>query len=694
LSDSGSEHTSHACAMHTSPPPRHHDTVAVADDAFAPETEIPLAFSAFKPFKEPLPPSRSPAPPPILTPDDAIQLFTLTSPQSNTPTLICTPVHRRRNTTILSPKSINIHPTPSSPSYRTSCLTQPRIRPLSRTSSFATLAPLPSSRSAHRTPIDHERTLKRSADSMTRLLISDDTENTNSSDSDAPPNPASHSKRRRDAKSCQRRASRRHRLPRSPSYLKAQPRELVPSSPCPSFGHSLMLKPSNLSLRSPLARSLPRRGRVDSQSSSSSTESSCTTDRFPKKNEWNRCSLSGGPDSEDEEPPGKFAGSIASSTHYRSNTPIPDVDDSDLVTPQMHPTPASNWPSHPESPSREDVDRFIIQALTTSATGGCQDKRMPHTPVKRQPFLTQSARRPWMSVGRLNTETIQNPDGGLFGKARKSMPNALPSFTTFATPFRRHPTVISRNNITYPEMSPTDSRSVQTPTTPAFQPQLLQRFDSGSSFGSDGSFYGTPTRPKGHRMSLIATQHPSPHSIFVTTTAYYQRSEKAPSAHIADSPSPSPTKSGRLEKEFEVLDEIGTGQFGDVIKVRSKAGCAAPKSPGTEYALKRTQRFEGQKSRRVLLFFFCPFDALIMEDFHRARLMEESSILKKLCSEVAHRNVAKYIDSWEEDNMLFILTELYPLGNLAHFLSEYGTRFERLEEVRCWKILADLSSVC
>jgi len=72
--------------------------------------------------------------------------------------------------------------------------------------------------------------------------------------------------------------------------------------------------------------------------------------------------------------------------------------------------------------------------------------------------------------------------------------------------------------------------------------------------------------------------------------------------------------------------------------------------------------------------------------------MEEASILKKLCATVAHRNVVTYIDSWEEDNTLCILTELYPLGNFAHFLSEYGTRFERLEEVRCWKILADLSS--
>jgi hypothetical protein len=73
--------------------------------------------------------------------------------------------------------------------------------------------------------------------------------------------------------------------------------------------------------------------------------------------------------------------------------------------------------------------------------------------------------------------------------------------------------------------------------------------------------------------------------------------------------------------------------------------------------------------------------------------VEETSILKKLCATTTHRNVVKYVDSWEEDKMLFILTELYPLGNFAHFLSEYGVRFERLEEVRCWKILADLSSV-
>lgn len=73
--------------------------------------------------------------------------------------------------------------------------------------------------------------------------------------------------------------------------------------------------------------------------------------------------------------------------------------------------------------------------------------------------------------------------------------------------------------------------------------------------------------------------------------------------------------------------------------------------------------------------------------------MEEATILKKLFSENPHRNVVTYVDSWEEDNTLFIMTELYGLGNFAHFLSEYGNKYGRLEQVRCWKILADLSSV-
>lgn len=59
-----------------------------------------------------------------------------------------------------------------------------------------------------------------------------------------------------------------------------------------------------------------------------------------------------------------------------------------------------------------------------------------------------------------------------------------------------------------------------------------------------------------------------------------------------------------------------------------------------------------------------------------------------------HPNVLAYIDSWEEDEALFIQTELCEKGNLARFLWRYGQKFPRLDEARVWKIVVDLSRVC
>lgn len=58
-----------------------------------------------------------------------------------------------------------------------------------------------------------------------------------------------------------------------------------------------------------------------------------------------------------------------------------------------------------------------------------------------------------------------------------------------------------------------------------------------------------------------------------------------------------------------------------------------------------------------------------------------------------HPNVLAYIDSWEQDEALYIQTELCDLGNFARFLWEYGRVFPRLDEARVWKIIVDLSDV-
>lgn len=85
----------------------------------------------------------------------------------------------------------------------------------------------------------------------------------------------------------------------------------------------------------------------------------------------------------------------------------------------------------------------------------------------------------------------------------------------------------------------------------------------------------------------------------------------------------------------------------------------------------------------------------------RLRLREEVDVLKHLSqaaqfshsADGRHPNVLAYIDSWEEDEALYIRTELCESGNLARFLWEYGRVFPRLDEARVWKVIVDLSHV-
>ena len=77
----------------------------------------------------------------------------------------------------------------------------------------------------------------------------------------------------------------------------------------------------------------------------------------------------------------------------------------------------------------------------------------------------------------------------------------------------------------------------------------------------------------------------------------------------------------------------------------------------------------------------------------RRRLFEEVDILKHLAQAGQHPNVLSYIDSWEQDEALYIRTEFCALGNFARFLWEYGRAFPRLDEAKVWKIVVDLSHV-
>ncbi|KAH9037052.1 hypothetical protein EDB85DRAFT_1861729 [Lactarius pseudohatsudake] len=137
---------------------------------------------------------------------------------------------------------------------------------------------------------------------------------------------------------------------------------------------------------------------------------------------------------------------------------------------------------------------------------------------------------------------------------------------------------------------------------------------------------------------------------------------------------------GRFEREFVEIGEAGSGEFGKVMKVRRQSNGTGTGQSGHISAVKKSKRFEGVR--------------------HRLRLREEVEILQHLFSTYSavngpgtrHPNVLGYIDSWEQDDALYIQTELCEFGNFAHFLWEYGRTFPQLDEARVWKIIADLSN--
>jgi hypothetical protein len=80
---------------------------------------------------------------------------------------------------------------------------------------------------------------------------------------------------------------------------------------------------------------------------------------------------------------------------------------------------------------------------------------------------------------------------------------------------------------------------------------------------------------------------------------------------------------GRFERDFDEIEEVGSGEFGKVMKVKSKNG-----SDGVVSAVKRSKRFEGAKHRYVKSYYFfgrdvslgdsCYFDTLKRVPYSRS----------------------------------------------------------------------------
>lgn len=120
---------------------------------------------------------------------------------------------------------------------------------------------------------------------------------------------------------------------------------------------------------------------------------------------------------------------------------------------------------------------------------------------------------------------------------------------------------------------------------------------------------------------------------------------------------------GRFERDFTLVQALGSGEFSCVWKVRCKAD-------GELWAVKTGRPYTGARNR--------------------LRQLEEVSILRQL-SALQHPHVVQYSESWEQAGRLYIRTELADCGDLATYLLSLGDT-GGLDEGRVWKALVELTS--
>lgn len=418
----------------------------------------------------------------------------------------------------------------------------------------------------------------------------------------------------------------------------------------------------------------------------------------------------------------------------RASTSVNTVSDAEdaaaLITPGIEPDASSGWPVHVAGEFAMDVDMpdfsddggahsakvdgFIKRTLAAGGKASSGDgggkKPVPGTPVKKAK-KTIAGVRPWQSA-------VTNKVGLNFGveppgqnerkKGRKSLPaifaNAMASSpdgdeaTDSEGEGEESPSLAGGRESRYTGVG-LGRPSVKQSTSR--MPWLMRRSSSGMISSGSESTLGTPTRTDKKTMRLSplvksrkfdksspsarSASSSSTSSIATLNSPTTHRGPHANAAPRAFTPiqhafdSMQEPRSGRFEREFVQIDEIGSGQFGKVIKVRRRDGG----NDGELSALKKSKRFDGSR--------------------HRLRVREEVDILEHLSIKASrtcgstggvarHPNVLAYLDSWEEDEVLYIQTELCDMGNFGNFLWEFGRSYAYLDEGRMWKVIVDLSS--
>lgn len=160
---------------------------------------------------------------------------------------------------------------------------------------------------------------------------------------------------------------------------------------------------------------------------------------------------------------------------------------------------------------------------------------------------------------------------------------------------------------------------------------------------------------------------------------YFPNFSNRPSLDLSNAHTTSVDSS--LSARFNKVDLIGTGEFSTVYRV-SEPPQSSPyhqvyvnNRPSSRNSIKESV-WAVKKSRHP---YTGPKD--------RLRKLNEVEILKVLGR--AEHNVG-FVDSWENDQHLYIQTEFCEEGTLDAFLGEMGAK-ARLDDFRIWKIMLELS---
>ncbi|KIK67257.1 hypothetical protein GYMLUDRAFT_156166 [Collybiopsis luxurians FD-317 M1] len=397
-----------------------------------------------------------------------------------------------------------------------------------------------------------------------------------------------------------------------------------------------------------------------------------------------------------------------------------DIEDG-LVTPGVGPRSSSAWPDAVivngsddtacDLPhTGQDVDAFILRTLAAAAKGAHEVKKAPGTPVKKSKVSYLAGQRPWQSAVARKVGFGVHAEEKTKKVPRKSMPAAFPSLGRKNSKSLLDPSTDSDSEY---DDSPSNRKEKYVGLGIGFPslskdgaPRnrwLMRRSSSGAfSSGSESmSVVGTPTRPRGldrlrpsgspnlpiqfspskNRLNLSPARSASSSSnssvtspsilrkLPITDSQKYRGPRFSGRARRLSQPAHQ-QRPGRFEAQFVEIAEVGSGEFGKVLKVRTKDD-----DSDERFAIKKSKRFEGVK--------------------HRLRLREEVETLQHLWHVSGgrrHPNILAFIDAWEEDDQLYIWTELCDGGNFAHFLWEYGRVFPRLDQARVWKIIVELSN--